>query len=59
MMKNILKVKFCNNDTRANVCGSTKEFCSCVHMYEFKVNELVEFILVDEATMSESHPVIK
>ena len=41
------------------MCGSTKEFCSCVHMYEFKVNELVEFILVDEATMSESHPVIK
>ena len=42
------------NDTK-NGCSKDAKFCECTHFYEFKLNELVEFILVDGNGFFEKH----
>ena len=41
------KEQICNEFTRGNVCAN-KTFCSCIHLIEVDLNDLVEFVIVDE-----------
>jgi L-ascorbate oxidase len=47
----------CNDDTKANVCPANTTYCSCIHVLEVDLNDLVEVILVDEGfTYQTNHP---
>jgi len=48
---------FCNENERQLACpGNSSEFCSCIHKYDIKLNDVVELILVD-GMVGENHPV--
>jgi len=49
---------FCNENDRQLACpGNASTFCSCVHKYDIKLNDIVELILVDGGTQGENHPI--
>ena len=49
---------FCNEDDRQLACpGNSSSFCSCIHMYDIKLNETVELIIVDGGSQGENHPI--
>ena len=51
------KDNVCNNATRGKVCANDpNKFCSCIHTIELGLNDLVELIIVDEASMTDYHP---
>ena len=53
---NALKSQFCNKTTKNKACPNSRtKLCECVHMLEFKLNELVEIILVDGGNLPENH----
>ena len=51
-----LKDKICNSMNKEQVCMN-KTFCSCLYTYEFELNDVVEFVIVDEGfTFQSNHP---
>jgi FtsP/CotA-like multicopper oxidase with cupredoxin domain len=47
----------CNSENKDHVCPANTEFCSCIHTYEFKIGDVVEFVIVDEGfTFQSNHP---
>lgn len=50
------KDKICNSMNKEQVCMN-KTFCSCLYTYEFELNDVVEFVIVDEGfTFQSNHP---
>ncbi|XP_033225671.1 laccase-1 [Belonocnema kinseyi] len=48
---------FCNETSMKDVKDCKKEFCSCTHVLQVKLNSVVEIILVDEGvTYDANHP---
>ena len=47
----------CNDQSKDQVCGVGAKFCRCIHTLEVDLNDLVEFVIIDEATGFEFHPV--
>lgn len=47
----------CNDQSKDKVCGVGAKFCRCIHTLEVDLNDLVEFVIIDEATGFEFHPV--
>ena len=49
---------FCNQDNKqqAGCSKNESEFCSCIHMIELNLNDIVEVIVVDGGSQGENHP---
>ena len=47
----------CNEQHKTQVCPANQTYCSCIYTYEFNLNEVVEFVIVDEGfTFQSNHP---
>jgi hypothetical protein len=47
----------CNEVNSSTNCAPDKAYCSCLYTYEFDLNEVVEFVIVDEGfTFQPNHP---
>ena len=44
---------FCNNETVKQDCS--KEMCECVHLYPYKLGEIIEFVMVS-FSLTNIHP---
>ncbi|KAK3090802.1 hypothetical protein FSP39_014772 [Pinctada imbricata] len=54
-LNDVPKELFCNEDTVNKNC--TEEFCECVHVLKVDLNDVVEFIVVDEGKIWDAnHP---
>jgi L-ascorbate oxidase len=51
-----LKEQLCNELTRTRSCGQRSTYCECVHAVELELDELVELVIVNEASIAEYHP---
>ena len=51
--------RICNSETKNRTCKSTDPTfdCECVHVLSVGLNDLVEFVMIDEATLFETHVV--
>jgi L-ascorbate oxidase len=53
----IAKDLICNEVNSSASCGPGKPYCACIYTYEFELNEVVEFVIVDEGfTFQSNHP---
>jgi L-ascorbate oxidase len=52
------KDMICNQTNKDQVCPlSESDYCSCIHVLELELNDLVELIIVDEGfTFQSNHP---
>jgi hypothetical protein len=51
---------YCNEDKLAAAClNNSDSFCSCIHMYEIKLNDVVELVITDVGSEDgpENHPI--
>ncbi|CAF0776208.1 unnamed protein product [Brachionus calyciflorus] len=49
------KSNLCNQTHR--ICSNDSKFCICTHFFEFGLNELIEFVLIDGNAFFEYHPI--
>ena len=49
----------CNQDSKKEICGNNKTIlCSCIHLLEVDLNDVVELIVFDQAyTFTTNHNV--
>jgi len=53
----VSREQMCNEEKKEHICPPNKEYCSCLYTYEFKLNQVVEFVIVDEGfTFQSNHP---
>lgn len=53
--KDMNKTNFCNETN--NKCLNESTFCTCTHFLQFKLNELIELVLIDGNFFHEYHPI--
>jgi len=47
----------CNDSDKNIKCKNNKEYCSCIYLLEFDIDDVVEFVVVDEGfTFQSNHP---
>lgn len=55
--ESVPRSKMCNEQHKTQVCPANQTYCSCIYTYEFNLNEVVEFVIVDEGfTYQSNHP---
>jgi hypothetical protein len=47
----------CNFVNKSHACPTNKTYCGCIYTLEFELNDVVEFVIVDEGfTFQSNHP---
>ncbi len=55
--RNVPRERMCNEEKKEHVCPANQTYCSCMYTYEFELNQVVEFVIVDEGfTFQSNHP---